>query len=272
MPIAISIVLPTYNRAAALAANLPSLVALEGIEELVVVDDGSTDETAAVVTSIGDPRLRYVRLARNGGAPAARNAGLDVARGSWIMLAEDDCRFPRDYALVLRDEAEAYGADIVGAPIVHGRDARPAVAPAADVHGRARARRDLDEVAGFRAEAVVTPFLQAPVLARRPVFDAVRFDTGYGGNAYREETDLFIRAVQAGFVCLLTPRTYFWEPRRWEGGNVLPTLAAEYWTARNNWRFLHRHGRWLAARGAISCPVREQAAFLLRRATWLARR
>ena len=122
----------------------------------------------------------------------------------------------------------------------------------------------LDGVAGFPAGPVRTPLLPAPALVHRRVLDEIRFDVSYGGNAYREETDFFLRAARHGFTCLLTRRTFFWEPRRHAGGQPR-SLAAEWWTVRNNWRFLRRHGDWLAEAGLISSPVREQLAFTLRR-------
>ena len=48
--------------------------------ELICVDDGSTDETAAVIQAIGEPRVRLIRLPMNRGASHARNVGIDAAR------------------------------------------------------------------------------------------------------------------------------------------------------------------------------------------------
>lgn len=261
----ITVVLPTYNRAPALRANLPWIAALHAVGEIIVVDDGSADDTQAVLRAFDDQRLRVVRQPRNLGAPAARNRGAELARGAWVLFGEDDCRFPPDYAAVLRDEALAHGGDIVGAPMVH---------PAAgqrldDAVAAARARRaganGLDEVAGFPAATIVTPLVPAPALVRRALFDTLRFDEGYRGNAYREETDFFLRATQRGFRCLLTPHTYFWAAGRWPGGQFRPRAVTEYWTVRNNWRFLRRHAAWLVGEGLIRSPAREQAAFLARR-------
>ncbi len=265
----VSVVLPTYNRASALPGALSDLLALERVDEVVVVDDGSTDATPSVLAERAHPRLRVVRAPRNEGAPAARNRGVAAARGDWVLFAEDDCRFPADFARVLREEAQAQDAQVVGAPMVHPRGGPLAPALAA---ARARAAGDggLDDVAGFPPAALHTPLLPAPSLVSRALAARVRFDEGYRGNAYREETDFFLRALAAGARLVLTPRTYFWEAGRFPGGQARPRLAAEWWTLRNNWRFLRRHGPWLREAGLISSPAREQLAFTGRRLRGLA--
>ncbi len=256
--------LPTANRTAALRDNFDSVLSLSGVDEIVVVDDGSTDDTWSWLAAQRDPRLQLVRQPKSRGAPAARNRGTAVAAGTWVVFVEDDCRFPPDYAEILAREAGRHGADIAAAPMVR-LEGQPDLAVAL---GRARSARvgvnGLDGVAGFPHGPVLTPLLPAPALVHRRVLDEVRFDEAYRGNAYREETDFFLRAACQGFRCLLTPDTYFWEPRRYPGGQPR-TLGAELWTLRNNWRFLRRHGAWLAAAGHISSPGREQLAFTLRR-------
>lgn len=271
MTVEISVVLPTFNRAQALRANFSSLAALEGVGEILVVDDGSTDATLDVLREFSDDRLRVVAQPRNLGAPAARNRGAALAQGFWVLFGEDDCRFPPDFAAVLREEALAHGADVVGAPMVHpapGQRVEDAVAAA---RARLAGPNGLDDVAGFPEHAVRTPLLPAPALVRRGLFDTLHFDEGYRGNAYREETDFFLRAARSGRCCLLTPRTYFWEAGRWPGGQSRPRALTEYWTLRNNWRFLRRHGDWLADAGLIRSPAREQLAFAARRAARLPR-
>ncbi|HEX2300453.1 MAG TPA: glycosyltransferase [Pseudonocardiaceae bacterium] len=267
MPALTTVVLPTFNRLAALRANLDSVLALADMDEVIVVDDGSTDGTWSWLRSRrrrpGEARLRPLRHPVNRGSPAARNTGAAAARADWVLFAEDDCRFPPDYGRVLRCEAQRYSAHTVGAPMVHlapGWDLSAAVAAA-----RAARAGDngLDAVAGFPAEPVLTPLLPAPSLVRRDVLVELGFDPGYRGNAYREETDFFLRAVRRGYRCLLTPRTFFWEPARFAGGQPR-SPAALWWTLRNNWRFLRRHGNWLADAGLISAPVREQLAFTAR--------
>jgi glycosyltransferase involved in cell wall biosynthesis len=261
----ISIVLPTYDRAAALRVTLPSLLAVQGVDEVVVVDDASTDETPSLLAALADPRLVVVGHRRNRGAPASRNEGAAAARHEWLLFAEDDCCFPRDWALVLAEDAVAHRADIVAAPMVHPRG-RPLAEAVAEARRRRAGVSGLDAVAGFPEHTVATPQLPAPARMRRSLVLRVGFDEGFRGNAYREETDFYLRAMAAGARCVLTPRTFFWEAGRWSGGQERSRLAAEFWTARNNWRFLRRHRRWLLGAALVRSPAREQAAFLARRA------
>lgn len=89
----ISVVIPTYNRAKLLARALVSvLTAVAGCDEIIVVDDGSTDETAAVVTAVTAPwkdRVRYLPIPQSG-AGRARNAGVAACRNDLIAFADSD--------------------------------------------------------------------------------------------------------------------------------------------------------------------------------------
>jgi glycosyltransferase involved in cell wall biosynthesis len=263
----ISLVLPTYNRAEALRANLGVMLALSDVAEVIVIDDGSTDETLQVCRRFADERLRVISHPQNRGVAAARNTGIDAAEEKWVLFGEDDCRFPADYAVVLRQEAERYGADIVGAPLLHldGTDA-----DAAELAARAPRRAlgpSMDEADVFPLQAIQTPFLPARVLVRRAVFDRVRFYDGFPVNGYREETDLFVQAARVGFRCLLTPETYCYQLDTWDGGqHHASPLRYEYWALSNNWRFLRRHGSWLAAQGHIDGLASAQLRFARRRA------
>jgi glycosyltransferase involved in cell wall biosynthesis len=87
----VSVVVPTRNRVALLSRTLRSALAQESIAvEVVVVDDGSTDDTPTMLAGLGDPRLRWVRSEGPRGVSAARNRGIAEARGDWIALLDDD--------------------------------------------------------------------------------------------------------------------------------------------------------------------------------------
>ena len=89
--VSVSVILPTYNRATLLSRSIGSVL-VQTFEdlELIVVDDGSRDDTADVVKAIGDPRVRYVPLGRNRGLSAARNAGLAESRGEFLAFQDSD--------------------------------------------------------------------------------------------------------------------------------------------------------------------------------------
>jgi glycosyltransferase involved in cell wall biosynthesis len=86
----VSIILPTYNRAGFLSAALDSVFAQTWQRwELVVIDDGSTDESGAVLDQYDDPRMVRLRQ-ENRGVSAARNTGIRASSGAMIALLDSD--------------------------------------------------------------------------------------------------------------------------------------------------------------------------------------
>jgi glycosyltransferase involved in cell wall biosynthesis len=259
---AISAVLPTYNRLAALHENFGSLLELAGVSEIVVVDDGSTDGTAEWLDGLADPRVRPLHQTQQG-SPAARNAGVAAAHGDWILMTEDDCWLPAEFAVTLLDVAQARDAQIVSAPWlpVGGREEIPAALERGRRNARARiGLRTHPSV--FPSSDLQTPFLNGIVLARRDVLRTIRYDESLRGTAWREETSLFLTATERGFRCVLTPRTASFQLGQWDGGQRRPRVSYEAWAVRNNWRFLRRHATTLRRMGEIRSPAGAQAQFV----------
>ncbi len=259
----LTIVVPSHNRADALRTNLPALLALDDVEEIiVVVEEGADDESHRVVAGFADDRMRLLLIGERAGLSAAKNAGAQQASCEWILFGEDDCVFPPDYGTTLRATALKRGAHIAGAPWLH-------VQPGTDVAALLRERRSklpseprIDRHGGVPASPVETPFMPATALVHRDVFAAVTFDTGYRVNFYRQETAFFIEALRRGFHAVLTPETACYQIEQWnEGGTRVPRLRYEYWTLRNNWRFLGLHGDWLTEQGHIKGRLRFQLGF-----------
>lgn len=87
----VSIVLPTYKRAHLLAQAIRSVLDQTYVNlDLIVVDDNSPDDTAAVVQSFADPRIRYVKNDPNLKLPRALNRGFTMARGEYLTWTSDD--------------------------------------------------------------------------------------------------------------------------------------------------------------------------------------
>jgi glycosyltransferase involved in cell wall biosynthesis len=146
---AVSIILPTYNRAALLGRSIRSVLEQSyGDFEVIVVDDGSTDETAGVVAGFGDRRIRYVTLGRNTGPGAARNAGIRTARGKFLAFQDsDDEWLPSKLAKQM----------------------------AAFARGPARLGMVYTDMQRVRADGVVTYFAAPRLLSRRLIDPATRF-------------------------------------------------------------------------------------------------
>ncbi|HSQ01437.1 MAG TPA: glycosyltransferase [Candidatus Dormibacteraeota bacterium] len=115
----LSVIAPCYNE----ARNLPELVArLEGAfdrkgidGEIILVDDGSTDDTTAVLDGLtaAHPRLRTIRHDRNRGIAAAWRSGLEAARGALVCLIDADLQNPPEDVPRLLRELRQSGADVV---------------------------------------------------------------------------------------------------------------------------------------------------------------
>lgn len=89
----VSVIIPSYNCAAFIKEALNSVINQSILpHEIIVVDDGSTDDTEESVRSIETSLVRYVRQA-NAGVSAARNLGLEIATGDFITFLDADDRW-----------------------------------------------------------------------------------------------------------------------------------------------------------------------------------
>lgn len=113
----VSVVLPVHDDVAHLGAAVERALALTGVDvELVLVDDGSTDGSTAVVheAAARDPRVRAVVLERNVGVARARERGVARASGDWVWFVDSDDVWEPGAAAVLLDLARrAPDVDVV---------------------------------------------------------------------------------------------------------------------------------------------------------------
>jgi len=87
----VSVILPTYNRAHLVNRAIQSVLAQSYKDfELIIIDDGSTDNTEEIIKIFDDTRIRYVRYNENKGAAAARNIGIRLALGEFIAFQDSD--------------------------------------------------------------------------------------------------------------------------------------------------------------------------------------
>jgi len=105
-----SIIMPCYNRADIIGATIAAVLRQEFTDfELLVVDDGSRDNTGAVVAAIADPRVRYFRK-ENGERGAARNYGAQQALGQYLNFFDSDDEMYPNHLRVVKDYLDQHGA------------------------------------------------------------------------------------------------------------------------------------------------------------------
>jgi glycosyltransferase involved in cell wall biosynthesis len=196
-----SVLIPTYNRAAYLPAALQSVFAQTCRDyELIVVDDGSSDDTPDLLAQYGD-RLHLIRQP-NRGPGAARNRGLAEARGEYaVFLDSDDLLLP--WALQRLEQAilaHERPAMLMSRPISF-EDASAAAPVAQDAP--LTAVHHPDYLAAARARYPVT----IAVAVRRDVIAAHQGFLEHRDCA--EDQDLFLRmGTAAGFVFVTAPPLY----------------------------------------------------------------
>lgn len=177
----VSVIIPTHDRKHLVARALRSVLAQKRPpEEVIVVDDGSTDATEEVVR--GFPGVRYERRDR-GGVSAARNHGLRVARGEWIALLDsDDEWLPEKLGAQLEALAENPDLRVCHADEIWIRDGR-----------RVNPRRRHEKHGGwiFRHCLPLCAMSPSSILIHREIFDDVgTFDEDLPAC---EDYDLWLR-------------------------------------------------------------------------------
>lgn len=137
MPPAVSVIIPTRNRAGILKDSLPTVLDQdlpEGDFEVIVIDDDSPDDTAALLGRFDHPRLRWETLPRSapGAISRARNRAISLARGAIIASIDDDAFVAPDWLAAHLSHHASGPEKIVTGPIIDIRE------PPTDIEADAR--------------------------------------------------------------------------------------------------------------------------------------
>lgn len=105
----ISVIVPTFNRKDLLKRTINSILdQTYKVFELIIVDDGSTDNTEDYVRSINDKRIRYFKTENWGGPARPRNIGIDKASGDYIAFCDDDDIWFSDKLKIVAEHIEKF--------------------------------------------------------------------------------------------------------------------------------------------------------------------
>lgn len=229
----ISVVIPAYNAALYIERSVRSVMQQTYADwELIVVDDGSVDETAAIVASVDDPRVRVIRQ-QNGGVSAARNRGVQEAKNEWIAFLDADDEWLPEFleffvqAITAYPESVAVFSNLIDSATGRNRLPYPPqkIGPLEDYFSFALQNRGL----GMDASAVVV---------RRKAFEAVG---GFPvGVRIGEDTDMWVRLAWSGeVVCIPETLAIYYSD--------IPTSASNQPRARSLVypELAHSYRRWL---------------------------
>jgi cellulose synthase/poly-beta-1,6-N-acetylglucosamine synthase-like glycosyltransferase/peptidoglycan/xylan/chitin deacetylase (PgdA/CDA1 family) len=231
----VSIIVPAYNEQKGIAACVRSLAAVDYPNvEIVVVDDGSTDDTAAVVARLALPNVRLLRQP-NAGKPAALNNGILLARHDILILVDGDTIFEPD---AVRALIEPFAEPDVGA--VSGNT------KVGNRRGLLGRWQHIEYVIGLNLDRRVFDVLRCmPTVPgaigafRRAALEEVG---GVSEDTLAEDTDLTMAICRAGWRVL-----YAADARAW---TEAPASMGQLWRQRYRWCYGTMQAVW-KHRGAI---------------------
>lgn len=244
----IDIVMPTYNRASALRKTIDSYMNQKELGKFILLDDCSTDDTADFARALSEQypgRIIYHRESKKTTTPFLRNIGVGLSSAEYIFMGEDDVYLPSDHFTILLAKMNELGADIIGGRRINlrrGQTNEQALALANKDHQAVLVTIPFEQYFERFIDAPLTvPAIHSNSLIKRSVFETVSYDPEYGGNAFREETDFFLRAFGAGFKLVLIPDTIIYHLKNTlvnnTGGSRKKRLVYEWQVWKNSWRF-----------------------------------
>jgi glycosyltransferase involved in cell wall biosynthesis len=245
----VSVVIPSYNSARYIVETIDSILA-QTVQpaEIIVVDDGSTDESAQILAARYDGRIRYI-YQENAGVSAARNRGIEAANGDFIAFCDaDDIWHPQKLEFQMDAFARIPAAGLVGT--------KGYILPGAGAGADAVARYDglPENVCHFVTwpQLVVKNYIcNSSVVVRSSILNiAGDFDTNMQGP---EDHDLWVRIAEISTVVniqyrmtgyRMVPGSVSRQPKRCHNGMI---RVLEKLDERKAWK-----GHWLLRRKAYS--------------------
>ncbi|EXI88528.1 MAG: putative glycosyltransferase EpsJ [Candidatus Accumulibacter regalis] len=247
----VSVVIPTYNCSRYISETLNSILRQGAADlEIIVIDDGSTDDTCAIARRFGDP-VRVIEQS-NAGVCAARNHGIREAHGEFIALVDhDDYWQPNKLANQLAAFADNPQVDVVFTDFVWWRQDDAGAFPApADYLPRAAAQGVDDDFSGWIYHQMLLDswVLTSTALARTAVVVAqAGFDEAL---PYSEDWDFWLRVSRSSQFLKLREATTLYRQHSAQGSRVIRPIDYRtrlLETAAERWGLCSQDGRCVAA-------------------------
>ncbi|WP_300622522.1 glycosyltransferase family 2 protein [uncultured Fusobacterium sp.] len=252
----ISTIVPSYNRAHLLEKTIPTYFQ-EGveIEELILVDDCSTDNTKEVVKKLQKrySKIKYLRLEKNMKQQAAKNKGIENLSpdSKFVYFGDDDAILLPNSLKYLLETLKKYDADLVGARALTAKTEKDILEKEKflDKYNMISKKIVDFEKYIFNFENSIKEPVEVLVthsyfLIKKEAIGTTRFNLKYLGNCYREETDFILKIRKKGKKIMYDSRAVGINlPRSIATGGahkkgILGKFKWYYWAIRNNNLFL----------------------------------
>jgi cellulose synthase/poly-beta-1,6-N-acetylglucosamine synthase-like glycosyltransferase len=242
----VTVLVPVFNEELVIVAAMRSLLALDyPAYDVLIVDDGSTDETFALASALqgqyGETSVRVVRKS-NGGKASALNVGIAIARTPFVLCMDGDSRLtPGTLRFAMRHFADPRVGAVAGnVKVVNRTNLWTRLQALEYIEGLNLPRR----AQGFMRAVNIVP---GPLgVFRRDMLVAVG---GYDGDTYAEDADLTLKMLTAGWHIVYEPRAIAWT----EAPETLHDLIKQrYRWTRGILQALRKRRSWLASpRGGV---------------------
>jgi cellulose synthase/poly-beta-1,6-N-acetylglucosamine synthase-like glycosyltransferase/peptidoglycan/xylan/chitin deacetylase (PgdA/CDA1 family) len=233
----VSVVIPAYNEAAGIAATVRSMVAstYRGRLEIIVVDDGSADDTAAIAAGLGIPYVRVIRQA-NAGKPGALMHGIAAARSEILILVDGDTIFqPDTIGKLIAPLADPATGAVSGNTKVGNR------------RGLLGGWQHLEYVMGFNLDRRLfdmlgtIPTVPGAIGAFRRA--ALAEVGGISTETLAEDTDLTMALCRSPWRVVYVPDAIAW--------TEAPSTLRQFWRQRYRWSYGTMQAMWKHRRSVI---------------------
>jgi biofilm PGA synthesis N-glycosyltransferase PgaC len=237
----VTVIVPVFNEEVVIVAAVRSLLALDyPALDILIVDDGSTDETFALATAMqgqyGSATVRVVRK-RNGGKASALNTGIALARTPFVLCMDGDSRLaPDTLRYAMRHFADPRVGAVAGnVKVVNRTNLWTRLQALEYIEGLNLPRR----AQGFMRAVNIIP---GPLgVFRRDVLAAVG---GYDTDTYAEDADLTLKVLTAGWHIVYEPRAVAWTEAP---ETLLDLIKQRYRWTRGILQALQKRTSWLAS-------------------------
>lgn len=239
----ISVIVPIYGAEAYLPACAESLLGQTFADfELILVDDGSTDNCPKLCDELAarDSRVRVIHQT-NQGLSAARNAGIEIARGAWLSFVDADDFVAPNFLEVLHGAATRAGADCAVCGLCLTDETGKVIEPSYPTEVESGVRTGLSVLETIRDKSNMPYVVAWNKLYRRAVFETLRYPVG------RRNEDVFVFAElfdTAKTVACIGDKLYFYRQSAQSIMRSTVTLRNldEMWGYEACFRYFAAHG------------------------------